>query len=138
VTERRSGRIEVLGLDHVQLAMPAGREDDARAFYGGVLGLSEIAKPAALAGRGGCWFGGSGGLAIHLGVEAAFLPARRAHPCLVVADLEVARRALRSAGTAVVEDEAPTGLARCYTSDPFGNRIELVDAVDAGFTSRPG
>jgi catechol 2,3-dioxygenase-like lactoylglutathione lyase family enzyme len=129
--------IRVLGIDHVQLAMPPGGEPEARRFYGGILGLREVAKPAALADRGGCWFAGSAGAAVHLGVDARFVAARKAHPGLVVADLAAARHALRSAGVAVIDDDAPTGVARCYTADPFGNRIELIDAADAGFTTRP-
>ncbi len=78
--------IEVVGLDHVQLAMPPGQEDLARRFYAGVLGLTEVPKPAALAGRGGCWFVGPS-IHLHLGVEAEFRPATKAHPALLVADI---------------------------------------------------
>ena len=128
--------IGVLGFDHVQLAMPARGESEARRFYGTVLGLREVARPDALRGRGGCWFVGPGGAAIHLAVDDRFIAAKKAHPCLVVADLDAARRALAAGGAAITEDDAGTGLVRCYTADPFGNRIELVDASDAGFTDR--
>jgi catechol 2,3-dioxygenase-like lactoylglutathione lyase family enzyme len=127
--------IGVVGIDHVQLLMPVRGEPQARHFYGEVLGLREVAKPAALAERGGCWFVGPGGTAVHIGVDQRFIAARRAHPCLIVADLAAARRALVAAGAPVAEDEANLGVARCYTADPFGNRIELVDASDAGFTT---
>jgi catechol 2,3-dioxygenase-like lactoylglutathione lyase family enzyme len=129
--------IGVIGIDHVQLTMPLRGEPAARQFYAAVLGLHEVAKPASLAGRGGCWFAGPGGTAIHLGVDDRFIAARKGHPCLIVADLAVARRALIAAGVRVDDGDPDIGLARCYTTDPFGNRIELVDATDAGFTSRP-
>lgn len=128
------GRL-VVGLDHVQLAMPAGGEAAARAFYGHLLGLTEVAKPAALAGRGGCWFA-SPGIALHLGVEADFRPARKAHAALLVADLIVLRAALEAAGASTADDDAAIGVGRFYAFDPFGNRLELVDARDAGFTNR--
>ena len=128
--------IGIIGLDHVQLAMPPRGEIEARQFYAGTLGLREVDKPADLTGRGGCWFVGPGGTAIHLGVDERFLATKKAHPCLIVADLATARQTLRAADLAIVEDEAATGLDRCYISDPFGNRIELVDARDAGFTDR--
>jgi catechol 2,3-dioxygenase-like lactoylglutathione lyase family enzyme len=127
--------VGVIGIDHVQLLMPIRGEPAARRFYGDLLGLREVEKPAALAERGGCWFVGPGGTAIHLGVDQRFIPARRAHVCLIVADLSAAREALAGAGEALVEDDAMLGIARCYTADPFGNRIELVDASDAGFTA---
>jgi catechol 2,3-dioxygenase-like lactoylglutathione lyase family enzyme len=128
--------VGVLGLDHVQLAMPARGETAARRFYVETLGLREVDKPADLAGRGGCWFVGPGGTAIHLGVDERFIAAKKGHPCLVVADLTVARRVLEVAGAPITEDDAGTGIARCYTADPFGNRIEILDARDAGFTDR--
>jgi catechol 2,3-dioxygenase-like lactoylglutathione lyase family enzyme len=127
--------IGVIGIDHVQLLMPVRGEPEARRFYGAVLGLREVDKPAALAERGGCWFVGPGSTAIHIGLDQRFIPARRAHVCLIVADLAAARAALVATGAPVVEDDANLGVARCYTADPFGNRIELVDATDAGFTA---
>ena len=127
--------LEITGLDHVQLAMPPRREADARRFYGDLLGLREVPKPAALADRGGCWFAGPG-VAIHLGVEEPFAPAAKAHPALLVADVGIARLALVAAGAPLVEDGSGLPVRRCYTADPFGNRIELVDARDAGFSTR--
>jgi catechol 2,3-dioxygenase-like lactoylglutathione lyase family enzyme len=114
------------GLDHVQLAMPEGREAEARAFYAGVLGLTEVAKPAALAARGGVWFAGPG-IALHLGVEMPFAPARKAHPAFATLDLAAAADRLRAAGAAVVPDDTLPGPRRLYTADPFGNRIELIE-----------
>jgi catechol 2,3-dioxygenase-like lactoylglutathione lyase family enzyme len=127
--------IDVVGIDHVQLSMPPGGEDEARRFYGELLGLREIAKPPQLAGRGGCWFLG-GAAAVHLAGEADFTAQVKAHPALLVADLAGARRALEGAGVAIDEDESGLSVARCYVRDPFGNRIELVDARDAGFSAR--
>lgn len=120
-------------IDHVQLGMPAGGEDDARRFYGELLGLAEVPKPAALAGRGGCWFAGDG-IAVHLGVEAEFRPATKAHPAFIVEDLAAARTRLAAGGAVVTDDESGLAVRRCYVADPFGNRIELVDAADAGFS----
>jgi catechol 2,3-dioxygenase-like lactoylglutathione lyase family enzyme len=115
-------------LDHVQLAMPAGREPDAVAFYAGVLGLTEVPKPPVLAARGGCWFE-SAGVAVHLGVDPAFTPATKAHPAFVVDDLEALAATLAAAGVALTYDDALEGVRRGYVTDPFGNRIELIDAA---------
>lgn len=127
--------VGVLGIDHVQIAIPVRGEPEARRFYGEVLGLREVAKPDTLASRGGCWFVGPGGTAIHLGVADRFIAAGKAHICLIVADLGAARQVLAAADAPILEDTA-AGLDRCYTADPFGNRIELVDASDAGFSDR--
>jgi catechol 2,3-dioxygenase-like lactoylglutathione lyase family enzyme len=130
-----SGGVGIRGVDHVQLAMPAGGEGAARSFYRDLLGLREVPKPRELAGRGGCWFDGDG-VTLHLGVEEPFVPARKAHPGLLVADLGVAVAALRSAGAPVVDDDSGLPVWRCYTADPFGNRIELIDVRDRGFSDR--
>ncbi|HTD29196.1 MAG TPA: VOC family protein [Xanthomonadaceae bacterium] len=122
--------MRVTRLDHVQLAMPAGGENLARAFYGGALGIPEIPKPPSLAKRGGCWFE-RGELKIHLGVEADFRPARKAHPALLVSDLRSLAEELRSSGHTVREDEQLEGYHRVYVDDPFGNRIELMEPVTA-------
>lgn len=119
----------IVGLDHVQLSMPAGAEDAARAFYGGVLGLVESAKPEPLAGRGGCWFTG-GGVAIHLGVEDPFRPARRAHPALLVIDVAALRTRLEAAGVRTCDDDVDIGVDRFYAEDPFGNRLEFLCKSD--------
>ena len=115
-------------LDHVQLAMPAGREDEARAFYQGMLGIPEIAKPAHLAARGGCWFE-DGDLKVHLGVDKDFVPARKAHPAFIVDGLRDLVKRLREAGYSVVADQPLEGFDRIYADDPFGNRIELMEPV---------
>ena len=112
-------------VDHVQLAMPPGREDDARRFYSGLLGLPERPKPPALAARGGAWFE-SASVKIHLGVEMDFRPARKAHPGLLVGDLRALVDVLRAAGHVVTEEQATDGRGHAYVDDPFGNRIELI------------
>jgi catechol 2,3-dioxygenase-like lactoylglutathione lyase family enzyme len=117
----------VIGLDHVQLAMPPAAEAEAEAFYAGLLGFVRQPKPEPMASRGGCWFT-SGAVALHLGVEEEFRPARKAHPALVVRDLAGLTAHLEAAGIAVSPNpDRPAG-AGCYVSDPFGNRIELMDA----------
>jgi catechol 2,3-dioxygenase-like lactoylglutathione lyase family enzyme len=115
----------IIGLHHVQLAVPAGAEPALRAFYGGVLGMAEVTKPPALAARGGVWFR-SGTVELHLGVEADFRPARKAHPGLLVGDLDAVTAALAAAGHAVHRDDLLPGLRRCYVDDPCGNRLELL------------
>jgi catechol 2,3-dioxygenase-like lactoylglutathione lyase family enzyme len=120
--------MRIVRLDHVQLAMPAGGEGLARAFYAGALGIPEVPKPPELAKRGGCWFE-RGELKIHLGVEREFRPARKAHPGLQVEDLPLLIEKLRGLGYAVKEDEPLEGFHRIYVDDPFGNRIELLEPL---------
>jgi len=120
--------MRICSIDHVQLAMPAGREAEARAFYADILGISEQPKPPHLAKRGGCWFE-RGALKIHLGVEKEFAPARKAHPALIVEDLPALVAALKHAGHRVVDDEPLEGYDRVYVDDPFGNRIELMEPL---------
>jgi catechol 2,3-dioxygenase-like lactoylglutathione lyase family enzyme len=121
--------VEIVGLDHIQLAMPAGCEEAGRQFYVGCLGLREVRKPASLSSRGGCWFVGPG-MAIHLGVENDFAPALKAHLAFRVADLEAARKALLAAGAPVVEDTSLEGVRRFYSEDVFGNRLEFTQSGD--------
>lgn len=111
---------DIIGLDHVQLAIPAGGEDTARAFYIAQLGLKEVPKPAELAGRGGLWLEGPG-IKLHLGVEDPFAPARKAHPAIVVDDLYAAQKALTGG-----QISSLPGWHRFYIADPFGNRIEVM------------
>ena len=122
--------MSILGFDHVQLAMPQGREQEARDFYVRLLGLVELPKPSELAGRGGGWFQ-CGTLQLHLGVEQEFRPAKKAHPALRVAQLEDLLARLRAAGCEVADDTSVPAIRRAFTADPFGNRIELVAADDA-------
>lgn len=115
-------------VDHVQLAMPAGAEETARRFYSGLLGMTEIPKPPELAKRGGCWFECCGGVQVHLGVEAEFRPAKKAHPAFRCSDYGALISRLRAAGVDVTEAEDIPGVRRCHVHDPFGNRIELIAA----------
>jgi catechol 2,3-dioxygenase-like lactoylglutathione lyase family enzyme len=126
----------ITGLDHVQLAMPRGREAEAEAFYAGVLGIPRVPKPRALAARGGCWFERDG-LRVHLGVETDFRPARKAHPALAVRGLQDVVGRLREAGCAIRRGEGLDGLDQAYVEDPFGNRIELVERLDTAVLPDP-
>ena len=117
-----------LRLHHVQLAMPFGQEDAARAFYAAALGLTERPKPPVLAARGGCWFA-AGGLELHLGVEPAFVPARKAHPALLVDGLDALAERLAGAGSPVTWDPDFPGHRRFYVDDPFGNRLEVLEPM---------
>jgi catechol 2,3-dioxygenase-like lactoylglutathione lyase family enzyme len=153
VQDRGMGH-RVTGIDHVQLAMPSGRELEAEAFYAGVLGLEVLEKPPLLAARGGRWFtaaggtgtgtagtggtgtagtGGTGvGVQVHLGVEEGFRPARKAHPGLCVAGFDDLLAALRERGIPWRTDGDLPGVRRIYVDDPFGNRLELIDAGPVG------
>lgn len=122
--------MSIIGLDHLQISMPAGQEDEARAFYGGLLGFSEAAKPPALAARGGCWFARPG-VSLHIGVQEPFRPASKGHPAFLVEDLAALRGKLEKAGCVIVEDDALPGVERFYTNDPFGNRLEFMQASRA-------
>jgi len=114
----------VTGIDHVQVAAPAGCEAEARAFYGELLGLEELPKPEPLAARGGCWFR-AGAQELHVGVEHPFTPARKAHPGLVVGDLDELATRLGAAGIDVSFDDTIPGTKRFHAADPFGNRLEF-------------
>jgi len=118
----------IAGLHHVQLAMPRGQEASAREFYAGVLGMIELPKPPHLAVRGGVWFW-AGSSQVHLGVEEDFRPAKKAHPALLVRGLRALRDRCAAAGVSLVEDQPLDGFDRCYVSDPFGNRLELLEPV---------
>ena len=120
--------MRIVSLDHIQLAMPPGREAHARAFYEGVLGIPERKKPAHLAKRGGCWFE-RGTLKVHVGVEVDFHPARKAHPAFIVEDLPALTAALVRSGYRTWNDEQLEGFNRIYVDDPFGNRLELMEPL---------
>ena len=123
--------VRVLGLDHVQVAIPRGQEDRARNFYSGLLGLVEIPKPAPLAVRGGLWLQ-CGQLQLHLGVEEPFLPARKAHPALRIHGYQELLARLTAAGYTAVPDTSLPEVERASVSDPFGNRVELINGEGAG------
>jgi catechol 2,3-dioxygenase-like lactoylglutathione lyase family enzyme len=118
--------VRVVRLEHVQLAMPAGREADAVAFYEGLLGIPHVPKPSHLAVRGGCWFE-RGDLKVHLGVDKDFRPATKAHAAFIVDDVRALAATIAAAGHAVIDDEPLEGYDRVYVNDPFGNRIELME-----------
>jgi catechol 2,3-dioxygenase-like lactoylglutathione lyase family enzyme len=120
----------ILGIDHFQLAIPTGGEEKARAFFVTLLGFHEIPKPPELAKRGGAWFE-AGAVQLHLGVEADFRPARKAHPAFVVDDLDGLLAKVQSAGFEVDTSQPPLdGYKRAHVFDPFGNRIELMKKID--------
>lgn len=130
-------------LDHVQVAAPTGCEEQARRFYGELLELREVAKPDALLGRGGVWFALAGGSQLHVGVAAddGFVPAVKAHPGLrigTVARLEMLGRRLAAVGCRVEWDSSLPGVARFFTADPFGNRLELLAVRTARATGDIG
>ncbi|MFM7403303.1 MAG: VOC family protein [Erythrobacter sp.] len=117
----------VIALDHVQLAIPAGGEEQARRFYGGLLGKAEMPKPAVLSASG-CWFT-SGAVNLHIGVDPDFRPATKAHPALLVDDLAALHERLTTAGCVIRDEKQIEGYMRFFTEDPFGNRIELMQRV---------
>ncbi len=120
--------MRVVGIDHVQLAMPAGREPDARRFYEEALGIPEQPKPPDLSRRGGCWFE-RGPLEVHSGVEADFRPARKAHAAFLVEVIAELRAKLEAAGFATRDDAPLEGYHRFYADDPFGNRLEFLEPI---------
>jgi catechol 2,3-dioxygenase-like lactoylglutathione lyase family enzyme len=119
----------ILSIDHVQIAMPAGEEEKARAFYINLLGFVEVPKPVDLAKRGGAWFR-SGNVQLHLGVEADFKPARKAHPAFIVSNLDALIVKVQAAGYETdTSQPALDGYKRAHVFDPFGNRIELMEKL---------
>lgn len=113
-------------VDHVQLAAPPGSEERLRAYYAGVLGMTEVPKPPVLAARGGCWFE-AGHVRLHLGVEPGFRPARKAHPGLGVTGIEAYAARLAAHGAPVTWDDDLPGHRRFYSEDPVGNRLEFLE-----------
>jgi catechol 2,3-dioxygenase-like lactoylglutathione lyase family enzyme len=115
-------------IDHVQVAIPAGGEARARAFYAALLGLPEQLKPPELAKRGGCWFE-SERVKVHCGVEEPFAPARKAHIAFRVDDVQDLAKRARAGGFEVIDDDRLEGFERIYVYDPFGNRLEFLRPV---------
>ena len=118
----------LVAFDHVQLAAPAGSEARLRAYYVGVLGMTEVGKPPGLAARGGCWFR-AGEVCPHLGIEAGFRPAKKAHPGLRVTGIEAYATRLVALGAPVTWDDELPGHRRFYSEDPVGNRLEFLEPV---------
>ncbi len=119
--------MQIIGLDHILLAMPEGGKEKARLFYGMLLGLTEVKKPETFADREGCWFEGPGTV-IHLGVDPQFMPAVKAHPAFRVLDLAVLEGTLRGAGFPIQVDQNLPEIRRFFATDPFGNRLEFIQA----------
>jgi catechol 2,3-dioxygenase-like lactoylglutathione lyase family enzyme len=119
---------ELIGIHHVQLAMPEGEDADAVRFYGETLGLTQVPRPEALSPRGGVWFV-SGDLEVHLGVEDQFRPAVKAHPAILVKGLGKIRSTIEEAGYKISDTVQIEGFDRVYVRDPFGNRIELIEGL---------
>lgn len=113
-------------IDHIQLAAPMDCEEEAREFFGGILGLNEVEKPAELKKRGGVWFE-FGTFQLHIGVEEPFTPAKKAHPAFVVENIEELKGHLREKGVSFTEDDLLPGASRIHVHDPFGNRLELLE-----------
>ena len=118
----------ILSIDHVQIAIPIASEDRARAFYSGILGFTEVPKPAEMAERKSIWFV-AGGVNLHLGLEPDFHPARRAHPAFVVTGLDAIVAACERAGLPTKPDTSFNGLRRIHVFDPFVNRLELMEKL---------
>lgn len=117
-----------IGLDHVQLAAPAGCEEEARHFFRDLLGMQELEKPEALQKNGGVWFQ-CGAQQIHIGVERDFTPAKKAHPAFLITNLKELREHLLASGIAVKDDNNISGVLRFFLSDPWGNRLEFMERV---------
>ena len=116
---------------HVQITIPTGSEEAGRAFYCGLLGLTEIAKPESLAGRGGFWIQ-LGDTQVHVGTESDVDRTRtKAHVAYEVDDLEVWRTRLHEAGIDPGESVPIPGYDRFEFRDPFGNRVELIQPIES-------
>jgi catechol 2,3-dioxygenase-like lactoylglutathione lyase family enzyme len=122
----------LLGIDHVQVAVPTNSESACRAFYVELLGCEELAKPPLLAARGGIWVR-AGANELHCGVEPEFRPARKAHPAFRVHALDALAQRLEAAAHPITWDDTNTAVRRFFAHDPFGNRLEFVDAGDSDF-----
>jgi catechol 2,3-dioxygenase-like lactoylglutathione lyase family enzyme len=122
--------MSILSIDHVQVAVPTGSEDRARAFYCGVLGFAEIDKPTQMAERKSIWFV-AGTVNLHLGLESDFIPAKRAHPAFVVDRLDAILSACEHAGVVIRPDTSFNSFRRVHVFDPFGNRLELMERIPA-------
>ncbi len=117
----------IIGIDHIQLAMPKGEEPRARAFFEGVLDMPEIPKPESLKGRGGCWFA-CGQQELHVGVEEGFRAAKKAHPAFLVKNLDTLKARLEGTGVEILHQPPLPGACRFFIKDPFGNRIEFIES----------
>ncbi|HZQ10124.1 MAG TPA: VOC family protein [Anaerolineae bacterium] len=119
----------ITGIHHIQLTAPPNSEDLARKFYGELLGLLEIEKPAELKKRGGVWFE-VGEQQLHIGIEPDSHAPRKSHPAFSVAGLDAVREQLEIAGYTTKSDELFIGYNRFYVRDPFGNRLEFMEPLE--------
>lgn len=119
-------KMSILSIEHVQIAIPIASEQRARAFYSGILGFEEIAKPPKMAGRNSLWFV-AGNVNLHLGIEVDFHPAKRAHPAFIVDGLDAILAACERHGITVKPDTSFQRFRRFHVFDPFGNRLELME-----------
>jgi catechol 2,3-dioxygenase-like lactoylglutathione lyase family enzyme len=124
-------KINFTRLNHVQLCIPPGADDAARDFYGRLLALREVEKPAALRENGGMWFEVAG-IQLHLGVEPPAAQKTKRHPAFEVEDLPAVRRYLEGHGVPTRDEEEAAGYRRFSFFDPFGNRVELMERAARG------
>ncbi|KIL41516.1 glyoxalase [Gordoniibacillus kamchatkensis] len=117
---------QFIGIDHVQLAAPAGSEAEARRFYGELLGLTEVDKPSALRARGGVWFQ-AGQHQLHIGIQDDHEGAPKAHPAFHVENVLLLKLHLKDHGVQVIDDNSLPDATRFYAVDPFGNRLEFLE-----------
>ena len=117
---------EVKGIDHIQLVCPKGGEDEARKFYNEILGMKELPKPENLKGRGGCWFI-CGNQEIHISIQEDFIAPKKAHPGLIVTNIEALREELLQLNFEIKEEPPIEGRTRFFVNDPFGNRVEFLE-----------
>ena len=120
--------LKVIGIDHIQIAVPRALEGQCLAFYREVLGLEEIAKPPELRGRGGAWFQ-AGPIQVHIGIDAEGSPPSKRHICFLVADSGAAKAAIAADGVFIEGESQTDGLARFFIRDPAGNRLEIGQRV---------
>ncbi|GIP34680.1 VOC family protein [Paenibacillus sp. J2TS4] len=117
-------------LDHVQVCIPVGKEEVARSFYGGLLGLREIPKPESLIPNGGLWYE-IGDIQLHIGVEQMDNEQSKRHPAFEVENLDKIREYLEQHGV-ITQDEKPIPVVHRFSFfDPFGNRIEFLEKYSA-------
>ncbi|MEO8574255.1 MAG: VOC family protein [Pyrinomonadaceae bacterium] len=120
----------ILALHHAQITIPKGTEDAARKFYCGLLGLTELHKPEELAGRGGFWLL-VGDRQVHVGTEDTDKrEGTKAHVAYLVVDIEKSRETLEGSGVKISDGIQIPGYQRFEFRDPFGNRIEFMQAID--------
>ncbi len=111
-------------LDHIQICIPTGKENEARQFYAEVIGLTEIPKPQELIPNGGLWYQ-IADIQLHIGTEDEINKSKR-HPAFEVTDIQAARTHLENHGIKIKEEKQVPGQIRFSFIDPFDNRIELL------------